>query len=243
MQCRCWAVEDGVFSLTQEEGVGARWCEAYVGPDDLTDYVIEFDIVQAIDGGIYFRLSNGENGLNTYMLGSDGINIYFAKVVDGVFGVMSAPEQQVEGGKRFATAYTQMWDAHWKLVVKGNVFSAYVLGSEEPIIQATDSDFASGRIGFNYNAPLEGEPSMEITNFQLYTVDESIVEQPDDPTEPENTEIPEKTDPTEAPATNPSEPADNQADPATPTGLIIGIVIAVVVIALGVVVVVKRKKS
>lgn len=237
-----WTLEDGVFSLTKEPDVEARWYEAYLGEDDLTDFVVEFDLIQAIDGGIYFRLSNGENGLNTYMLGSDGLYMYFAKVDDGVFATMSAPEQKVPGGKNFAAQYNQMWDAHWKLVVKGNVFSAYVNGEEEPFIQATDSEFTQGCVGFNYSAPLEGEASMEITNFEVYKEIETTVEVPDE-TDPKPSGS-EEAEPTDAPAaTDPSEPAGENEPAPAPTGLIIGIGIAVIAIALGAVVAVKRKKS
>lgn len=239
-----WKVEDGVFSLTKEEGGEAAWCQAFIGEETMTDFVIEFDLIQAIDGGILFRASTGENGLNAYMLGSDGLYIYFSKYDDGAYGTMSAPEQKVPGGKNFATQYNQMWDAHWKLVVEGNVFSAYVNGSDEPIIQATDSDFAAGCLGFNYNAALDGEPSMEIGNYEVYKEIKTTVEVPDAPTEPNESKPEDKNDPTDAPAaTDPTEPVEDKDPSNAPVGLIVGIAVAAVAIVAVVVVVAKKKKS
>lgn len=234
-----WKLENDVFSLTKKAEDEAGWCQAFIGSEEWTDYVIEFDLIQAIDGGVWFRASDDGNGLDAYMLGSDGLYIYLAKATDGVFATMADPSQAVAGGKPFATQYNKMWDAHWKLVVEGNVFSVYLEGETEPAIQATDSDFASGFIGFNYNAALNGEPSTEITNFEVYKEVEKTVEVEDEPKDNTQDETGDTQDKADAAQAGKEEPSDSKI------GLVVGIVIATVVVigAVSVIVVVNKKKK
>lgn len=178
---------DGKLSVGNASGTGIWECKTennqvtFTGTDtasawgfafvdgNFSDYNIKLTVNKWTDGGILLRASDNGKGLNGYMVGADGVNMYLAKYTDGQFGLMSSAEQAVEGGAAFAAAYTQLSDVTWTIVVKDNTISVYIDNSETPLIQAKDASYTSGAVGFQHKTAADKGLSLDVTGLEIYT--------------------------------------------------------------------------
>lgn len=154
--------------VTLSGGDADTWSLAFVQEKTYEDFVIRMHLDKWTDGGVHIRVTTGEAGINGYMVGTDGVNIYLAKHVNNQFNLLMYPENVVEGGAPFAAPYTQTSDATWTITVVGDVISVYIDDSETPIIQAKDSSYTSGGIGFQLKTAKDGGEAVKISDFGVY---------------------------------------------------------------------------
>lgn len=164
--------------LTLSGGDANAWTYAFVQEKTYEDSVIRMHLDKWTDGGVLFRLTVGDAGLNGYMVGTDGVNIYLAKYVNNQFGLLMYPENVVEGGAPFAAPYTQLSDAMWTITVVGDVISVYIDDSETPLIQAKDSGYTSGGIAFQLKNAKDGGEAVKITDFGVYAYSDKAPDGP-----------------------------------------------------------------
>ena len=126
-------------------------------PYILTNFMFDVDINGVADGGIWIANDvSGQNGVvlitggngwgngDTTGLGS-GTSLYWQVVNSQYAGIES-------NGVLNAFAAPAVENAHLRLAVVGNVYSAYVNGSSTPIVALTNSTFVNGYVGLYENS-------------------------------------------------------------------------------------------
>jgi hypothetical protein len=126
-------------------------------PYDLTNFEIEVDIKNIKDGGIFLRSSYQDGYISGVFLvtgghGGTGTGLYWqvahnCKDFSAVGPNVTAPTNEVTG--LFTPGES---DARIRIVVQGNIYSAYVDDDPVPKTTLINNDFTSGKVAlFNFN--------------------------------------------------------------------------------------------
>ncbi len=233
--------EEGGLSATTDDSA-KDWPKAIVGQDaGWTDYVIDVDLEGIAEGGIIFRSTNayeGADGFNGYFIGYDSAYMFAGKDVSGWSTLMD------DGPLAPAAAQlTYRHTMHWRIVVQGNTFTAYVDDMTNPMICVQDDTYAEGGVGLRFHV-FKGDESGCFKNLTIRTLDAIADELPQIPeTQPETQPAPENEPVAESEPVAEQEPiaevpAGNGGN--SMTWILVG---AAAVIAVGAVVLVILKKK
>ena len=126
---------------------------------DLTDFIVEVDVNQINDGGVWLRSTLGSSGINGVLLvtggGGGSYNGLYWHVVQNDSAGSARQPVYVSG--------LQGSNRHLKIVVSGNTYSAYLDNGPNPVTTLTDSTFSSGSVGLYDNSRTQ-----TFDNFKLY---------------------------------------------------------------------------
>jgi hypothetical protein len=140
-QAGLWAASSGVYFAQQPSNSPTTYTSL---PYMLTDFRADVDINGLQDGGLWLRSSITDGSRNGVLLvtGGDlgtGTGLYWHVVSNDSF---SAPINRVDG--LFTPGVS---NAHIRVEVSGDTYSAFVNGSPTPATTLTTSEFARGEFG------------------------------------------------------------------------------------------------
>jgi hypothetical protein len=157
-----WIATGGVYYAQSPYG------GVYSGlPFALTNFVVEVDMHAVADGGIWLRrdatggngvlLITGGEGWGWGARGGDaGQTLYWHVITNGNYSPYL--------GEVFNVFNPTVSDAHLRIVVSNDTYSAYLNGGATPISSITDSSIASGRVG------LRSMTAQTFDNFSLSVI-------------------------------------------------------------------------
>lgn len=136
-----WTASGGVYFSAAAADPGRTFLPSFV----LGDFTIDVDINDIKDGGIWLRVA-GSGGvlLVTGGWGGSGTGLYWHTYYDGD---QSAPLNRVDG--LFTPGVS---DAHVRVVVSGDTYSAYVNGSDTAATTLETNLFSTGYVGLYDNS-------------------------------------------------------------------------------------------
>lgn len=132
-----WVAQGGVYFAQAPNNSPLTYSSL---PFELVDFSIDVDINKVQDGGIWLRSSGNDNGvlLVTGGYGGTSSGLYWHVVQNGS---ASSPMGSVD--HLFIPGVS---DIHLRVVVSGNVYSAYVNASSTPATSISTPAFSSGRV-------------------------------------------------------------------------------------------------
>lgn len=195
--------EEGGLSVTTADST-QDWPKIITGVDEgWTDYVIEMDLENVAEGGVIFRSNNpvaGPDGFGGYYIGYDSAYMFAGMDDNGTWKIL--PDDGPEAPAAAALPYAV--SMHWKIVVQGDTFTAYVDDMNTPFVQVQDGTYAQGGVGVRFHV-LAGDTSGSVKNLKIYQLDETAgtVSSQEESSKPESSQA------SSEPAS--SEPASSQA--------------------------------
>jgi hypothetical protein len=164
-----WRAEDGTYDASLPNNDPLTYTSVTTFPD-LIDFVIDVDVNDTDDGGIWLR-SSFENGLITgILLVLASSEVYWHEVTvdnndQSTFLPVLNPAfvPGLEGS-----------DVHLQVNVIGNSFSVFLNGDPNPLTTLISDLYASGSVGLYDNSPSIGDPGRGQTfdNFKITEVAE-----------------------------------------------------------------------
>lgn len=171
-----WQSFTGTWSYT-EDGITCEndgndvWYFTFIGTEEgWTDYVVELDMQWCMEGGILFRVTDPAPGIDTfggYYAGYDSAWAFFG--MDNEDSWLTVTEAGPDAPSAAATPYAD--EMHWKLVVKGNVFTLFIDDMEIPYMSATDHTYTAGGVGIRVKA-IAGDDPCYFKNLTVYPIAE-----------------------------------------------------------------------
>jgi hypothetical protein len=144
-----WTTSGGVY-YAQNPSVNPV---AYTGLSFiLTDFVLEVDINNVVDGGILLRSSytidNYLSGVSLVTRDYGGVSGIYWHIIHNLRDCSSIPILNPSD----TIFFNQQSDPHLKVVVQGNNYSVFVDNNPIPATTLITSDFTSGRVAFYDNS-------------------------------------------------------------------------------------------
>jgi hypothetical protein len=152
-----WDVDDGVYDAGSPSSNPLTYTSAKTG--DLTDFVLDVDINNLYDGGLWLRSSYGEGTISGVLLvtggftsGNDGLYWHTCvnDICSGALNVV-VPDPGLKNT-----------DVHLKVVVQGDEYRVYVNGSNTPATTLSTAQFSSGKVGL-YDSSSQTFDNVRIT--------------------------------------------------------------------------------
>ena len=138
--------EEGGLSVTTADST-QDWPKIITGVDEgWTDYVIEMDLENVAEGGVIFRSNNpvaGPDGFGGYYIGCDSAYMFAGMDDNGTWKIL--PDDGPEAPAAAALPYAV--SMHWKIVVQGDTFTAYVDDMNTPFCSGAGRHLCPGRRG------------------------------------------------------------------------------------------------
>jgi len=156
-----WANERGQWISVDGEYVAAQPSNSpptlTTLPFSLSDFVVDVDIRQVSDGGIWLHVDDdAQNGVLLVTGGfvRTGTGFYFHTVQDGSF---SAPQSVTQG------LFAQGQDIHLRVIARGPTYDVYLNDAIVPVTSLTLPEPRTGRVGLYDFA----DPAQRFDNFIL----------------------------------------------------------------------------
>lgn len=166
-QVGSWRTGAGTYDATNPGNSPVTYTDVTT-QTGLTDFVLDVDVNELDDGGIWLRSNYNAGSINGVLLvtgGSGGSNdgLYWHTVQNGSYSGAqnSATQSGLQGTNR-----------HIRVVVSGNTYTAYLDGSLSPFTSLTTNLFASGSAGLYDFSPTSGASDprgQTFDNFQIST--------------------------------------------------------------------------
>jgi hypothetical protein len=141
-------------------------------PFNLSDFILEVDVNNASDGGIWLRSDASRTGILLVIggLSHSGTGFYFHEVHNGGAGGILAPSA--------AGLFAQGDEIHIKVVVAGDDYQVFLGNAVTPATTLTNTAFASGLAGLYDFGCGQGGCPQSFDNFSLSVSDRQQVPLP-----------------------------------------------------------------
>ena len=162
-----WGNESGTWYVTASNTYDSTYpsnspCTYSSLPYLMDDFTFSFTINNIVDGGVWLRSEDNENGI---LMVAKGTSVYFHEVVAGGFSAHYGEVSEV---------FTAGATVDFSVVVSGDLYSVYLNGSATPVTTFTSSLYSSGKVAlYDYsaqtfdNVTLSGTPIPEPSQSAL----------------------------------------------------------------------------
>lgn len=161
-----WSVANGVYDASSPHNSPPTYTSANTGL--LTDFILDVDINGVRDGGLWLRSSFTGSVVSGVLLVTGG----YGGSYNGLYWHTLNSDQY--SGPFSNQSYTGLLEsnAQIRVVVKGDVYEAYVNGATSPLTTLTTSAFDSGYVGlYDFSA-------QTFDNVRISTIDQAPVPEP-----------------------------------------------------------------
>lgn len=163
-----WTFDENGISCDNDGRTGDdAWYYTYIGNEEgWTDYVIEADFVNVIEGGIIFRTTNPTDetvdAFDGYYIGTDSDYLFAGKDTDNEWDTIE--EDGPDANAAYKIGYQT--NMHWKIIVQGDTYTMYLDDAKFPTLQVCDDTYMSGGVGIRYRV-YPGDLSGYIQNVKI----------------------------------------------------------------------------